>query len=147
MVHADQFEKEVCKAGEIEQLSVGTRLAMPDQGNERSSTHYDGNHADSALPASEECGHKQYDNGDGYGSDRQRKFDGTFFHDDDDKLDGKPQEKEEIKLEKGDVDLKRMLAGSKDASDADSYLKGQIPPLHPQISTDMLVYRPRKLVI
>lgn len=85
LVDADELEKEVGEAAKVEQDDEA--------------------HADAVFAAGKEGGAQQDHNGDGNGGDVQAEFDIVEAVDDDEELHGEPEEEEEIKLEKRDVDL------------------------------------------
>lgn len=93
-------------------------------------THNDSHHAYDAFPSREDSSHDEDQDCHRDGSDGQPEFDIASIYDDHDELDGKTDEQEEVKFEKRNVDL-----------------ECQVPPLHAQVCTDMLVNRPGKFVI
>jgi hypothetical protein len=110
LVDSDKLEDEVAETAEVEDD--------------------DGNHARLVLPAGEECGAEEDDDGDWNGGNRQSELGIVGRSDNDDKLDDEAQEEEEIELEKGDVNL---------------VVKETLP--HPVIGTDSLEDIPGKFLV
>ena len=91
LIDADKLEEEVGQATKVEE---------------------DGkDHAQLDFAAGEEGGQQEDGNGDGNGRRRQAEFGVFDIGDDDEELDGKSEEEEEIKLEESNIDLRMLECG------------------------------------
>jgi hypothetical protein len=86
-VHADELEEEVGEGDEVDED--------------------DDNHAGDRLAADPEGGGEEQEEGDDEGDGRQGELDRGGVLDDDEELDGEGEEEEKVKLEQGNVNLRR----------------------------------------
>jgi hypothetical protein len=75
-------------------------------------TYNDNDHADGALATHEECGTEKDQNRNWDGSSGKCELDILSIGDDNQELDGKPEEEEEIEFEQGDVNLQMRQSPS-----------------------------------
>jgi hypothetical protein len=85
LVNSNQLEDKVTETSEVE--------------------NDDRDHTGLVLTASEECGGKKNQNGDGNSDDGQGEFRVVLVGDDDNELNDEAEEEEEIELEQSDINL------------------------------------------
>ena len=90
-VHAYELEEEVRQGNEID--------------------NDDDNHASDGFTTDPECGQEKKNEGDDEGGSGETELDLASVLHDNEELDGKGEEEEEIELEKGNVNLRIMSAG------------------------------------
>lgn len=125
LVHPSELEDEVCQTAEVEEDG--------------------GDHSERVLSSRPESGHEEDANGDWNSSNCKTVFCVCQSSNDDQELHGKAKEEEEIEFEEGDVNL--VLSARKWNILGNTDLECQVTTLHSKIGADVLVYRPRKLII